>query len=100
MSSDATKAMHCDYQSRIELLSRRLPRHFQKNLLMVRQWLSLLFEKPCPLTLNHGDLSGLNVFVDLGTGHITGIIDWAEATICPFGISLWGLEKFLGFMND
>ncbi|QKX56544.1 uncharacterized protein TRUGW13939_03649 [Talaromyces rugulosus] len=33
------------------------------------------------------------------TGHITGIIDWPEATISPFGMSLWGLENLLGFMD-
>lgn len=52
------------------------------------------------MTLNHGDLSGLNIFVDPSTGHITGIIDWSEATISPFGISLWGLENLLGLMDS
>ncbi|RSM04415.1 hypothetical protein CDV31_010050 [Fusarium ambrosium] len=96
---DAIEAIRRDYQARIELLSRYLPDRFQKNLRMVREGLSLLFDKLYPFTLNHGDLSGLNVFVDPDTGHITGILDWPEATICPFGISLWGLENFLGFMD-
>lgn len=66
---------------------------------MVREGLTLLFEKSYLLSFNHGDLSGLNVFVDPSTGNITGTIDWAEATICPFEIFLWGLENFLAFMD-
>ncbi|EEU47614.1 uncharacterized protein NECHADRAFT_8163, partial [Fusarium vanettenii 77-13-4] len=93
---DAIEAIRRDYQARIELLNKYLPDRFKKNLRMVREGLSLLFDKLYPFTLNHGDLSGLNVFVDANTGHITGILDWPEATICPFGISLWGLENFLG----
>lgn len=52
------------------------------------------------MVLNHGDLCEMNVLVDPTTGHITGIIDWAEAKICPFGISLLGLENVLGSMNS
>ena len=96
----ATEAIYSDYRSKVEYLSRYLPHPFQENLRIIRDGLSLLFEKSYPLTLNHGDLSGLNVFVDPCSGHITGIIDWSEATICPFGISLWGLENFLGFMDS
>lgn len=76
-----------------------MPPRFQENLSRVRQGLPSLFSGSYPLTLNHGDLNGLNVFVDPNTGHITGIIDWPEATIGPFGMSLWGLENFLGFMD-
>ncbi|KAK8075760.1 hypothetical protein PG997_010423 [Apiospora hydei] len=28
---------------------------------------------------------------------LTGIIDWAEADISPFGLSVWGLESILGY---
>jgi len=42
----------------------------------------------------------MNIFVDPNTGHITGIIDWAEARILPFGISLWGFENILGYMDS
>lgn len=42
----------------------------------------------------------MNILVDPGTGHITWVIDWAEARICPFGVSLWGLENVLGHMNS
>lgn len=42
----------------------------------------------------------MNIFVDLKTGHITGIIDWADARILPFGISLWGLDNMLVYMDS
>jgi hypothetical protein len=42
----------------------------------------------------------MNIFVDPDTGHITGIIDWGEARILPFGISLWGFENMLGYMDS
>lgn len=42
----------------------------------------------------------MNIFVNPNTGYITGIIDWAEARILPFGISLWGFENILGYMDS
>ena len=38
----------------------------------------------------------MNILVDPDTGHITGVVDWADATIEPFGMALWGLESVLG----
>jgi len=31
--------------------------------------------------------------------HITGIIDWADAKILPFGLNLSALDNCLGYMN-
>ena len=53
-----------------------------------------------PWVLTHGDLSNMNMLVDRKSGHLTGIVDWAEATIEPFGIALWGLEGLLGVSNQ
>ncbi|KAK7994517.1 hypothetical protein PG991_016105 [Apiospora marii] len=50
-----------------------------------------------PFVLNHGDLSESNILVNKDNGRITGIIDWAEAEVSPFGLSLWGLESLLGY---
>jgi DNA excision repair protein ERCC-4 len=38
----------------------------------------------------------MNILVDPDTGHLTGIVDWADAAIEPFGMALWGLEAVLG----
>ena len=45
---------------------------------------------------NHTDLLENNIHVHRETGHITGICDWKDATIGPFGRSLGGLETLLG----
>lgn len=42
----------------------------------------------------------MNILIDPGAGSITGIVDWADATILPFGFSLWGFENILGYMNS
>jgi hypothetical protein len=31
---------------------------------------------------------------------LTGVTDWAEAKVLPFGFSLWGLQTLLGFMDE
>ena len=38
----------------------------------------------------------MNILVDPDSGHLTGVVDWADASIEPFGIALWGLESVLG----
>lgn len=57
-----------------------------------------LFED-LPMVLSHGDLCEMNFLVDENSGHLAGVIDWAEAEIRPFGSSLWGLENILGYMD-
>lgn len=42
----------------------------------------------------------MNIPVHPNSGHISGIIDWAEAKILPFGTTLWGLENALCFMDS
>jgi hypothetical protein len=46
--------------------------------------------------LTHGDLLPGNMMVDAETGHLTGLIDWAEAEWLPFGMALYGVEEVLG----
>ena len=38
----------------------------------------------------------MNILVDPDSCHLTGIVDWADASIEPFGIAPWGLESVLG----
>jgi hypothetical protein len=42
----------------------------------------------------------MNIFVDPNTRHMTGIINWAKARILLFGISLWGFENILGYIDS
>ncbi|TVY54804.1 hypothetical protein LCER1_G001721 [Lachnellula cervina] len=33
-------------------------------------------------------------------GRLTGLVDWAEAEMLPFGLCLYGLEEILGEMTE
>lgn len=41
----------------------------------------------------------MNILVDPHTGHITGVVDWCDASIQPFGFALYALENALGSMG-
>lgn len=45
--------------------------------------------------LTHTDISWTNILVHPTTGSLTGVIDWANASIEPFGKALWALEHVL-----
>lgn len=49
-----------------------------------------------PVVVNHGDTIPSNIMCDPKTGHLTGVVDWAEAEYLPFGVCLYGLEYLLG----
>lgn len=38
--------------------------------------------------------------MDEATGHITGVVDWADAIFAPFGVSLGGLETILSVQTS
>lgn len=76
-----------EFQSSFDLLARNLPSRFAANLERVREELPSLF-KVLPFVLSHGDLNMMNLLVNPKTGNITGIVDWAEARILPFGFAL------------
>lgn len=76
-------------------LSSALPKRFAKVIENTDQSLhEILYHVRWVLT--HPDLSDMNILVDPDSGHLTGVVDWADATIEPFGIGLWGLESVLG----
>jgi hypothetical protein len=52
------------------------------------------------VVVQHDDLLENNIYVDEATGHIIGIVDWADAMIAPFGVSLGGLETVLGVQTS
>jgi len=62
----------------------------------VREHLPTLVSGDFPLALTHSDLNELNILVDGSSGIITGVIDWADAGIQPFGLTLYVLKKFIG----
>ncbi|KAL3474120.1 hypothetical protein BJX99DRAFT_271878 [Aspergillus californicus] len=98
--SDKTATLLSEFQSKFDLLARNLPSRFASNLVRVRKELPSLFSKALPFVLSHGDLNMMNLLINPETGNITGIVDWAESGILPFGFVLYGLENLLGWMDS
>lgn len=53
-----------------------------------------------PLVLVHQDFSFFNIIVDETSGRLAGVIDWAEAEICPFGQNLGELQEFSATLHQ
>ncbi|KAF2672888.1 hypothetical protein BT63DRAFT_436729 [Microthyrium microscopicum] len=53
-----------------------------------------------PQRVQHDDFLENNFHVNEATGHIIGVVDWADAIIAPFGLSLGGLETILGVQTS
>ncbi|KAI9653915.1 MAG: hypothetical protein M1831_005600 [Alyxoria varia] len=91
-----TQAERATIQARLRdglsALTLSLPQRFQDSLKGARDDLHKLFAPEYPMVLTHGDMGDLNMLVSPETGHITGIIDWAEAEVLPFGFALYGLQ--------
>ncbi|PGH11754.1 hypothetical protein AJ80_07015 [Polytolypa hystricis UAMH7299] len=85
--------------SSFDYLSSNLPFHFQKTVTRVQEVLPTLFYGKYPLVVTPGDLSEMNILANPETGEITGIIDWAEAGIQPFGFALYALDNILGYLT-
>ncbi|KAF2009013.1 hypothetical protein BU24DRAFT_497580 [Aaosphaeria arxii CBS 175.79] len=63
-----------------------------------------------PVVLTHGDLIASNILIadsnsdrreeeEIEEARITGVVDWAEAEWLPFGVCLYAVEQFLGFLD-
>lgn len=52
-----------------------------------------------PKILLHKDFSICNIIVDDKTGHLTGVIDWAEAEIEPLGLNLHLMQQITGHFH-
>jgi len=89
-----------EYSRILDQVSQGLPERLRSKLDEVRQELPLLFRPDYPMVIQHDDLLENNIHVDEATGHITGIVDWADAMIAPFGVSLGGLETVLGVQTS
>ncbi|KAH6714414.1 hypothetical protein BKA61DRAFT_632312 [Leptodontidium sp. MPI-SDFR-AT-0119] len=72
-----------EYSKILDKVSLDLPTQLQAKLDDVRQELPRLFRS--------------NYL--MATGHITGIVDWADAKIAPFGVSLAAMEVVLGIQT-
>ncbi|EIN12676.1 hypothetical protein PUNSTDRAFT_130929 [Punctularia strigosozonata HHB-11173 SS5] len=85
-----------EYSSKLSLLRQGLPVRFHPTLDYLITMLPRLLAKDWPLVPNHTDLLENNIHVSTQTGRLTGICDWKDTVISPFGMSLGGLEAMLG----
>lgn len=77
----------------------RCSRGFHLNTLQNKLWWSkqgLQAAEELPWCLTHGDPIPNNIMVDAMSGHLTELIDRAEAEWLPFAVGLYGLEEVLG----
>jgi hypothetical protein len=88
------------YRAILDKLSLALPESLHSTIDMVRQNLHLLFRPEYPTAIQHGDILENNIHVDEVTGHVTGIVDWHDAFVAPFGLSLGGVEILLGIQTN
>ncbi|KAK0736845.1 hypothetical protein B0T21DRAFT_363860 [Apiosordaria backusii] len=52
-----------------------------------------------PMVILHRDFGSCNILVDEVTCHLVGVIDWAEAEVCPFGLNLHSLQAMTGKLH-
>ncbi|KAL8354429.1 hypothetical protein RB601_004025 [Gaeumannomyces tritici] len=96
VSPAVADGVHQKLELDLDRLDKAFPDRFSITLNQVRDSFTRLFSLPWVIT--HVDLNETNILVD-DTGAITAIIDWADAEMLPFGMSLWGLENILGYMD-
>jgi serine/threonine protein kinase len=84
--------------SRLRRLSQELPLRFRFTAKDTLSQLHLI-NTALPKVLAHGDIVPSNILLSPTTGHLHGLVDWAEAELLPFGICLYGLEEILGYIN-
>jgi hypothetical protein len=85
-------------ENELRLLTQNLPSRFSQRILWLLDDLECVLEK-LPVVLAHDDLDQMNFLVEESSGHLTGVIDWAETKILPFGFNFSGLENILGYMD-
>ena len=52
-----------------------------------------------PMVLLHRDFGTCNIIVNKYTCNLFGVVDWAEAEVCPFGLNLHSLQGLTGKLH-
>lgn len=94
LDAAATGKLRHHYLESLRLLLVHLPTRFHPAIQQRIQDMPLIFS--LPMVLTHSDLSAFNIIVDEIAGELTGIIDWAEASVAPFGHALTMLRNTSG----
>ncbi|KAH8746624.1 hypothetical protein F5883DRAFT_253920 [Diaporthe sp. PMI_573] len=85
------------YVRDLQLLHAALPSRFQP---IVQTCIDSMDDiLSLPMVLLHRDLGSCNIMVDEATCHLVGVIDWAEAEVCPFGLNLHSLQSLTGKLH-
>ncbi|KAE9964845.1 hypothetical protein EG328_010151 [Venturia inaequalis] len=93
-------AIEAECYARFKYLGDTIPERFQQAVTEAQAALPMLLDGRFPLVPTHGDLNEMNILVDPASGDITGIVDWSDASIQPFGFTLYALENVLGSMGS
>jgi Ser/Thr protein kinase RdoA (MazF antagonist) len=90
--------VEAEFTDRLGELRRTLPDQFLPLVDRVMKNLHKLTAPNYPFVLTHGDFSEFNLLLDEVSGAISGVVDWPETSILPFGFTLHGVEYGLGAM--
>ncbi|KAF2433742.1 hypothetical protein EJ08DRAFT_706182 [Tothia fuscella] len=97
VSSEYRETLCQKYTSELQLLLSSLPEHLRHTVQRCLDQLDSVLS--LPMVLLHRDFGTSNILVEDKSCHLTGVIDWAEAEICPFGQNLHSLEAFTGTLR-
>lgn len=81
----------------MNVLHASLPNRFHGAIQMCLDSMGDIMKLPTVLT--HKDFGACNLLVDKNTCHLQGVVDWAEAEICPFGLNLHSVLAFVGSIH-
>ncbi|KAI0810104.1 hypothetical protein GGR55DRAFT_689273 [Xylaria sp. FL0064] len=85
------------YVKDLLLLRATLPARFQHTIQVCLDSINDIMS--LPMVLLHQDFGSPNILVDETTCHLVGIIDWAEARVCPFGLNLYSIQSLAGKLH-
>ena len=97
VSHEYRESLRYKYIADLQILLSSLPERFHQ---VIRRCLDEMDKVlSLPMVLLHHDFGTSNILVDEKSCHLTGVIDWAEAEICPFGQNLHSLQAFTGMLH-
>ncbi|EGX91068.1 Aminoglycoside phosphotransferase [Cordyceps militaris CM01] len=97
VSSEYRDKLKASYLSDLHALEEGLPERFKPAIQTCLRSLDDIMA--LPMVLLHKDFGSSNVLVEKDSCHLTGVIDWAEASIGPFGTNLHSIQSFAGSMH-
>ncbi|KAL2023185.1 hypothetical protein VTK56DRAFT_3308 [Thermocarpiscus australiensis] len=97
VNSEYRDPLRQTYTRDLRLLYAALPSRFQS---IIQTCLNSIGDiMSLPMVLLHRDFGSCSIIVDETTCHLVGVVDWAEAEICPFGMNLHSLQSLTGKLH-